>query len=217
MDNLQREYLLRLASAKEKALAGDINNCLDTCFELRLKADLAFYTRGLVCLTICDLVNLERLPEKLDLAVEALRIATSLKKEDMKDSFWVAEYVRLEEDAKKAVEMAEAEERQYIQNLVDPQERAIEEDMDEMSLADRDIGQPEVMEEDSEKGAWFRVEDNSEDDTDIVGMPNVENLFTVNPAKYSNEGHIMDDSEEAEGSVSKISSTGSHGSTIGPQ
>jgi len=79
MDNLQRQYLIRLVAAQEKALAGNFKDCLEECFELRLKPDLALYTRSLVCLTICDLVNLEDLPNKLDLAVEALRLATELK------------------------------------------------------------------------------------------------------------------------------------------
>lgn len=79
MDNLQREYLLRLMAAQEKILAGNIKDCLEECFELRLKPDLALYTRALVCLTIGDLVNLEDVPDKLDLAAEALRLAIELK------------------------------------------------------------------------------------------------------------------------------------------
>lgn len=79
MDNLQVHYHVQLATAKEKVLEGDVAACLDRCFELRLKPDLAPYTRALVCLTICDMIFLEDYPQKLDIAYDALRLAVELK------------------------------------------------------------------------------------------------------------------------------------------
>lgn len=79
MENLQVHYLVQLATAKENALQGNITDCLNRCFELRLKPNLALYTRALVCLTICDLVAFEDYPQKLNIAYEALRLAVELK------------------------------------------------------------------------------------------------------------------------------------------
>lgn len=79
MDNLQKHYLSQYAAATERALNGDIRSCLNTCFELRLKPDLALYTRAMVGLTICNFVEFKEVPEKLDIAIDALRLATELK------------------------------------------------------------------------------------------------------------------------------------------
>lgn len=79
MDNRQREYLVRLVAAKQKALADDRYGCLEVCFELRLLPDLALYTRSLVCQTISDLSLYEEMPEKVAIAGEALRLARELK------------------------------------------------------------------------------------------------------------------------------------------
>lgn len=79
MDNLQKHYLIMLASAKRTLLDGDIEGCLNTCFELRLKPDIALYTRALVNLTICNVVHFEECSQKLEIALDALRIARNLQ------------------------------------------------------------------------------------------------------------------------------------------
>jgi len=79
MDNLQKHYLVMLSSATRTLLDGDIEGCLNICFELRLKPDIALYTRALVNLTICDAVHFEECSEKLEIAVDAMRIAKNLQ------------------------------------------------------------------------------------------------------------------------------------------
>lgn len=78
MDNLQQHYLRLLQGAQKKALAGEFQECLDICFDLRLKPDLALYTRAMVCLTICNFAHYRDLPQKVAIAKDALRIAKEL-------------------------------------------------------------------------------------------------------------------------------------------
>lgn len=79
MSNVQRHHLRLYEAALKKALEGDIKKCLDICFELRLKPDLASYTRASVYITICERAHIHDLPEKADFAKDALKIAKELR------------------------------------------------------------------------------------------------------------------------------------------
>lgn len=79
MDNIQKLYLVQLYTAQQRAAAGSVQECLDICFELRLKPDLALATRALVYVTICNLVAYSKVPEKVNMAADALRLARELK------------------------------------------------------------------------------------------------------------------------------------------
>ena len=79
MENLQQHYLGLLEAALQKGLAGEVSACRDICYELRLKPDLALYTRALVCLTICNYTHPQYMPEKLEIAKDALRLAKELQ------------------------------------------------------------------------------------------------------------------------------------------
>lgn len=79
MDNLQQHYLRLYEAALKRALGGEIKQCLNICFDLRLKPDLALYTRALVCLTIFDYTSAQSMPERVEMANDALRIAKELQ------------------------------------------------------------------------------------------------------------------------------------------
>lgn len=79
MDNTQRRHLRLQFAAMQRALQEGIKFCLDTCFELRLEPDLALYIRPSVCLMICGLSHPQTLPEKVEIAKKAVRLAEELK------------------------------------------------------------------------------------------------------------------------------------------
>lgn len=79
MDNLQKHYLQRLLYARQLAVEGFAGSCIDICFELRLLPAIALYTRGLVCLTLADLLTAWEYPNKMSFAIEAVRIANELQ------------------------------------------------------------------------------------------------------------------------------------------
>ena len=70
MDNLQRFYLARLEAAEEFGLHGNIEECLDICWDLRLKSDLAIYTRALVNSALARYAIPEENPDKMKFARE---------------------------------------------------------------------------------------------------------------------------------------------------
>lgn len=56
-----------------------------------------------------------------------------------------------------------------------------------------------------EEGEWFPVEDDRDDDTELVGMPPIENLFTVVPSTILHEEHTRDERGDGKDSDGKSS------------
>jgi len=72
--------------------------------------------------------------------------------------------------------------------------------MDELSL----LGS--ATKEDLEEGECFPVEDDRGDDTEFVGMPSIENLFTVAPSTMLHEERTRDETGHGRDSDSKSGS-----------
>jgi len=79
--------------------------------------------------------------------------------------------------------------------------------MGEISLAGG-VAEP-LSTEESETGEWFQVEEDPDEDPEIVGMPFIENLFSVVPSTLMNEERTIDDTSVVRGSDSKSSSSSS--------
>ena len=60
--------------------------------------------------------------------------------------------------------------------------------------------------EDSEEGEWFPVEDDRGDDTEFVGMPFIENLFSVVPSTTLHEERTRDETGDGRDSDSRSGS-----------
>lgn len=57
-----------------------------------------------------------------------------------------------------------------------------------------------------EEGEWFPVEDDRGDDTEFVGMPFIENLFSVVPSPTLHEERTRDETDDGRDSDSRSGS-----------
>lgn len=80
-------------------------------FELRLKSDLALWTRAQVNITLANLTSVQFYPDKSKFALEALRLARELKADDsMQNAVWTASNDELESLASELLLEARVEE-----------------------------------------------------------------------------------------------------------
>lgn len=99
-----------------------------------------------------------------------------------------------------AVERAQSEERDWIERLIDPQES-------QFMLGGDSTGRAG---EESDNEVEIQIEEDSDDDTEVTGMPYIEHLFTFDvPRRGNEEANLRDfeDDDHAE-STSKSSSSG---------
>ena len=122
MENLQRHYPAQLEAALEYSLHNNWNQCLEICWQLRLKPDLALYTHALVNIAIASQADITRNPDKLKYAQEAVRLARRLQQESGRSEM----LVQLESQALTVVDTVEKEEAAYRENWEASRDRQME-------------------------------------------------------------------------------------------